>query len=147
LTETISGDKTLNLLLIWEAVIDKAQDKAFNQLILKEIKDTVANLIKSLCRDFGEESAARELVRTIMQLILRRMYEPEEFEELDSLVREFNATKIQDNTDYPSNEDLLLYNKLMFYSPNPEEPMWTETFIKSRDFPILQLCYCSNTCV
>lgn len=135
LTASISAEETLKLLMLWEDVIDKAQDKAFKQLISKQIKTTISNLVKSLCRDFGEESAARELVKTVMQLILRRMYEPEEFKELESLIKKFNSANTQDNTTYPSDEDLLLYNQIMFYKPNDGEPIWTGDIYCIEGFP------------
>ncbi len=132
---SIQNDRILRLLLTWETVVDKAQDRAFDQLISKDIKLTVPNLVRSLCRDFSEDSAARELVSTIMQLVSRRMYEPSEFRLLDALVKEINKESIGINPDYPCKEDLLLYNRLMFYEPIPEEPVWTGDIFKTNGLP------------
>jgi len=135
LADSIENDKILSLLLTWETVIDKAQDKAFSQLVAKEIGTTIPNLIRSLCRDFGEESAAHELVSTIAQLILRRMYEPEEFKELDALVKKINSECVEAKGDYPCKEDLLLYSKLMFYEPSADEPIWTGDIFRTEGLP------------
>lgn len=135
LADSIENDKILSLLLTWETVIDKAQDKAFSQLVAKEMGTTIRYLIRSLCRDFGNESAAHELVSTIAQLILRRMYEPEEFKTLDVLVKKINSECVEANDDYPCKEDLLLYNKLMFYEPSADEPVWTGDIFRTEGLP------------
>ena len=132
ITDSVEKEKTLRLLFAWEAVIDKAQDKAFGQSISKDIQCTVSNLIRSLCKDFGEESAARELVNTIMQLVSRRMYEPEEFKSLDALIKEINTKNVEPIPNYPCKEDISLYNKLMFYQPNNDEPVWTGDIFKTQ---------------
>ncbi|MCL5877220.1 MAG: hypothetical protein M1540_05355 [Candidatus Bathyarchaeota archaeon] len=131
ITESIEKEKILKLLFTWEAIVDKAQDKAFSQLISKDIKCTLPNMMRSICRDFGEESAARELVDTIMQIVSRQTYASDEFKVLDKLVKEINAGNYEVSKEYPCKEDFLLYNKLMFYAPTKDEPYWTGDIFKT----------------
>ena len=132
---TISEDKILGLVLAWEGVMDKAQDKAFSDIITKEIRCTVLSLVKSLCRDFGEESAAREFVITMMRLVSRRTFEPKEFQDLDTLTRELNLINIDDPDKYPCEEDLQMHNKLMFFEPVSTEMVWTGDIFKTSGLP------------
>jgi len=122
---SIQENKILNLILLWEEVADKAKDKAFGDLIASEIKSTVLALIKSLCKDFGEESSAREFANVMMRLVSRRVVEGKQFQKLHELIKELNATLVDKSSGYPTGEDLLLYNRLMFYEPASEECIWT----------------------
>ena len=125
IADSLAKNKIFGLILIWEHLVDNAKDKAFADLISKQIERTVVSLIKSLSIDFGEESAARELANVIMRLIARRLVEHKQYERLNQAISEFHALDIEKLADYPSKEDLLLYNKLMFYVPAPEEDVWT----------------------
>ncbi len=132
ISSSIEDDKNLQLLLAWEMVVDKAQDKAFNQLITSDVKTTIPNLVRSICRDFTQDSAARELVNAVMQLVSRQTKETQELILLDKLVKQINDEKIVVNPKYPCENDLSLYNKLMFYEPNSEEPVWTGDIYKTK---------------
>ncbi len=132
--DSITKERILRLILIWEAVIEKAQDKAFSDVVSHEVKDTIDHLIKSLCRDFGEESASREFMGTMAQLISRRLYETPEFKELDLLIKEINLEKIN-NKEYPREEDLAVYNKLMYYKPDSNEAVWTGDIYRTVGLP------------
>jgi hypothetical protein len=122
---SVGQNKILSLILFWEELVDRAKDKAFSDLIAKEIEGTVLALVKSLCKDFGEESAARELANVMMRLISRRMCEHKRFERLNEIIKELNVVSIGQTVEYPTEEDLLLYNRLMFYEPGVEEDVWT----------------------
>ena len=54
---SISGNKILNLILLWEGVVDKAKDEALSDLVESEVENTVIALVKSLCKEMGEEPA------------------------------------------------------------------------------------------
>jgi hypothetical protein len=122
---SVGENRILNLVLSWEELVDRAKDKAFSDLVAKEIEGTVLALVKSLCKDFGEESAARELANVMMRLISRRICEHRGFDRLNKIIKELNATGLEQTIEYPSEEDLLLYNRLMFYEPGEEEDIWT----------------------
>ncbi len=126
---TIENDVVLNLLINWENVVDKAQDLAFKDVVTEGIKCTVVSIVKSLCRDFGEDSAARELVMTLMRLISRRVSEPSEFNGLSELVKKVYHEIPEDLEDYPRKEHISMNNKLMYYQPNGEK-VWTGDIYK-----------------
>jgi hypothetical protein len=131
---SVEQNKILNLILLWEQLVDKAKDKAFSDLVVKEIESTVLTLIKSLCKDFGEESAARELANVMMRLISRRICEYKESQKLNEIIKELNAFNVGQTPEYPSEEDLLLYNRLMFYTPESEEDVWTGDIYRVEGF-------------
>ncbi len=124
INEAIDQDAVLRLVVNWENVVDKAQDLAFKDMITDEIRCTVISIVKSLCRDFGDESAARELVSTLMRLISRRIFEPTEFKELSDLVKKVNTEIPEDLANYPRKEHISMNNKLMYYQPKGEKA-WT----------------------
>lgn len=125
IVSSIAKKKILNLILLWEAVVDRAKDRSLSDLVAKEIENTVSALIKSLCKDFGEEAASRELVNVMMRLVSRRIGGCEEINSLNELIKEINAELLQKTTEYPGKDDTLLYNRLMFYEPGPGETVWT----------------------
>jgi len=119
-----SINDTLRLIFLWEAVVDKAKDTAMCELFGGEVKETVSSLVKLLCLDVGQESAARELVSVVMQLVLRRTRERSEFSQMKTLINKLSKTQTT-RAKYPTEEDLRLYNRLMFFKPDSMEDVWT----------------------
>ena len=132
ISSSIENQKAMKLLLLWEKIADKAKEKAFDD-ILSELDKTISSLVELLCRNVGQESAARELVDTLMRLVTRRMVDHEKFDELTILVKELAdlACVVVKSDSYPSSEDRLLYNKLMFFRPDDSEAIWTGDIYKN----------------
>lgn len=131
--DSMSEHDILNLILSWETAVEKAKDAALSDLLEKELEKTVVALIKSLCRDLGEEAATREMKNVLMQLVSRKIREVKAFEGLVKLVNKINKAQLAETTEYPSSEDLSLYNKLMFYKPGLTEGVFTGDIYKTRE--------------
>jgi hypothetical protein len=131
---SIIENKILDLILLWEGLVDKAKDAALSNLLENKVENTILILIKTLCKEMGEEAAARELVNIMMRLISRRTGESKNYCSLISLIKRLNK-ELMESTEYPSEEDLEVYSKLMFYRPNPEEGIWTGDIYKTIDTP------------
>jgi len=116
---TVDKEKILDLILLWEGVVDGAKDVAMKDLVKEEIENTIIALIQSVCREFGEESAARQLVSMMMRLLSRSTTEAKEFSKLENLILELNKTELKGRL------DRFLYHRLTFYHPKQEERVWT----------------------
>jgi hypothetical protein len=135
IVSSIQSEKELNLLLLWEKIADKAKDKAFEDLISKEVTGTILSLVELFCRNVGHEAAGREIVDTIMRLVSQKTVDHEGFKELDKLVRELNekACETVKPETYPSDQDRSLYNKLMFFTPDVNEGIWTGDIYRTKE--------------
>mgnify|MGYP001028985875 CR=1 FL=1 len=118
ISEAIVKQKILNLIVLWELVLDRAKDLGMKHLVQMGIEPTIVGLIRSICEESGEESAARELVTKMMRLVSRSLH-GKEYAGLDNLIRELNRSA-------PSvTKTSLLYNRLKFYRLEEKEPIWT----------------------
>lgn len=119
ITGAISGNSILDLILLWEVVLDRAKDQALRDLVKVEFENTIIALIQSICKELGEESAALQLVDIVMTLVSRNVRGGKEFEKLDNLIRTLNKSPP------PTKRDSFLYHRLKFYHPTQEESHWT----------------------
>lgn len=118
----IKTNALLNLVQSWEMVVDGAKDKALSDLITKEVEDAIFILINSLKKDFGIEGASRELIEILMRLVSRRTNDGPSFETLKTII---DQTRYSIPANYPSLEDTLLFNRIMFYEPHTGERIFT----------------------
>lgn len=115
----------LNLILAWEGIFDKAKDVALSEIAANNVERSIRALVKILCKNFGEsEGAARELVDEMTRLVSRRTCERKDFKSLAKLVSEINNTLLK-KAKFPTKEDLLLYSRLIFYTPTEGEAVMT----------------------
>jgi len=118
-TEAIGKERILDLILLWEGVVDSAKDLAMKDLAKVEIENAIVSLIQSVCKELGEESAARQLVSMMLRLVSRSVGGVREFEQFDNLIRDLNRSPT------PPTQDPSLYHRLMFFHPQPSEAPWT----------------------
>lgn len=114
---------TLKLIFLWEAVIDKGKDKAMQELFGEQVEEMIVSLVKLLWLDVGRKSAPREIVSYFMRLVLRKTREGQEFKEIKDLIDSIGVSKVKSS--YPTEADLKLYNKLIFFKPDSAEGVWT----------------------
>ena len=119
IAQTVSGNAILDLVLLWEVVLDQGKDLAVKDLVKVEVENAIIALIQSICKELGEESAAHQLVGIMMRLVSRNVRGGRNFEKLDNLVRTLNKSPP------PERRDPLLYHRLKFYHPAQEESHWT----------------------
>lgn len=120
----INKNKILNLILAWEQALDFAKDRGLSELVTKKIESTILRLIRILCKKRGEKSSAREFMQTMMRLVSRRIIEHKRFEEISKMILELNRQNVKEGSQ-TGNEDILLYNKLLFYVPDKDEDIFT----------------------
>ena len=125
IVSSILQNDILNLLMSWEGAVEKAKDAALSEFLEKELEMTIMALIKSLCRDLGEEAAAREMTNLMMHLVSRKVGKGLTFQNVVNLISKLNKAFLEKINGYPTESDLSLYNKLMFYEPVPEEGVCT----------------------
>ena len=119
-----SINDTLELIFLWEAIVNKAKDTAMREFFVGNVEKTVNSLVKLLCLDVGEESAARELVNIVTRLVSRRTREASEYTQMKTLISKLNKTKMT-KANHPTSEDIRLFNRLMFFEPDSTENVWT----------------------
>jgi hypothetical protein len=126
--ESISNDDILKMAFLWEDVINKATDLALNDLIPKEVEPTMVTIIKTFCKELGDDAASRELIDLLMQLVSRRIAVGKSFEDFKNLVTILNK---KSRTAPTAGEKAEIYNRIMFYIPILEEKPWTGDIYKS----------------
>jgi len=133
--EAIEGNDVLKFILTWEQIIEKSKDLALHNLFEKELETTITALTKSFCKGLGEEAAAREMTALLLQLVIRKVTHSEALKKLTIRIDELNKSILENTTEYPTENDLALYNKLMYYTPQDEEPKYTgDIFRTEKEF-------------
>jgi len=122
----LQNNKSLDLILLWEVLVDRAKDRALSDLFRSDVENTVLALINSLSDDY-KESAGRELVSTLLRLVSRRVNIGSDYEELNRLVTEINRKR------FSGTPDLVLIHRRMFYTPSGSEPLWTGDIYQTTD--------------
>lgn len=126
--KSISNEEILRMAFLWEDLIDKATDLALNDLVPKEVEPTIITIIKTFCKEMGAEAASRELIDLLMQLVSRRISVGKSFEDFKNLVTILNKKSRAAPT---AGQKAEIYNRIMFYTPIPEERPWTGDIYKS----------------
>jgi hypothetical protein len=132
-TSWVNQKKILNLILLWESVVDRAKDLALTDLTKNEVEGVMVNLIKSICEDLGEDSATRELAGILLRFVSRRINEGEDFGRLANLVCELNRGASPQPSTAQSQQRSVIYNRLMFFKPESGEKPWTGDIYKTED--------------
>src|SRR5438093_790533 len=70
---SLKGRAIMDLVLVWESILDDSKDAVLVDLIRNELETTVSGLIKTIYKDEGEEGAARGFVHNLMRLQSRAM--------------------------------------------------------------------------
>lgn len=133
ISSLLAKNVVLNLVLAWERMFDKAKDVALDEIAANNVDRSIRALVKILYRNFGEsEGAARALVDEMTRLVSRRTCETKHFRILAGLVDEINNTLLK-KVKIPTREDLLLYSRLIFYTPTKEEAIMTGDIFKTTE--------------
>ena len=134
LVESILVDnKILNLILFWEKIFDNAKDNALSEIAANDVESSVRALIKILCKNFGESHAvAREFIDVMTRLVSRKTFATEDFAKLPPLISELAKDQINGTTKL-GEQDFLLYSRLMFYRPAPDEEVMTGDIFETFD--------------
>lgn len=121
---TIRDNKVLQLILAWEQALDYAKDRSLGEFVQKEIKGTILRLIKLICKGRGDESTSRDFIQIMMRLVSRRIIEHDNFKEITEIIMELKKLK-EKPANVDGDNDLMLYNKLMYFTPKKEEDVFT----------------------
>ena len=128
IVKSISDEDILKMAFLWEDVIDTATDLALNDLVPREVDSTMIAIIKTFCKEMGDDAAARELIDLLMQLVSRRVTAGKSFEDFKSLIMLLNK---RNRTAPAAAEKAEIYNRIMFYTPVAEEKTWTGDIYKT----------------
>ncbi len=126
-------NKILNLIISWEKVFDNAKDNALSEIAENDVETSVRALIKILCKNFGESKAiAREFIDIMTRLVSRKTFATKDFAKLPPLISALAKDQTNGTTTL-GEQDFLLYSRLMFYQPAPEEEVMTGDIYKTFD--------------
>jgi hypothetical protein len=128
IVNSISNEDILRMTFLWEDLINKATDLALSELVPREVESTIITIVKTFCKEMGDDAASRELIDLLMQLVSRRITVGKSFEDFKSIVTLLNKKSRAPPT---AGEKAEIYNRIMFYTPIPEEKPWTGDIYKS----------------
>ena len=112
----------MNLVLLWESILDLSKDSVLRSLIANKLEKTVVGLIETIYKDEGEGGAPRGFIQSLMRLQSRFMTSSKELEGLRG-----SLDGIRKMSQAPSDEsiDNLLHWFLMYYDPLKNEDVRT----------------------
>lgn len=124
--QSIANKDILRMAFLWEDVIDKATDLALIDLMPEEVESTIITIIKTFCREMGNDAASRELINLLMRLVSRRVSVGKPFDDFKNLVDVLNRKRSAAS----ATEKAEIYNRIMFYTPELGEKPWTGDLYK-----------------
>src|SRR2546425_667397 len=119
----------MNLVLVWENILDDSKDAVLGGLVLDKLEATVVGLIKTIYKDEGEDGAPRGFVHNLMRLQSRLMTSSKELARLRASLTEVIRTAKTPNIA----TDSLLDWILMYYAPDETEDPRTGDIYKIAD--------------
>lgn len=128
LLKIIDDKEVYRLIVSWEKLIDKSKDLGLKKFVREKFENEIKAYVKSIGKDFDEESLPREFVSNMMRFVIRYMQRGSEFENLQNLLKEIND---EDNAIEIS--DLLLQNRNMYFTPDEKEKIWTGDIFKKEE--------------
>ena len=114
-------------LLLTEEILDKARDAVVRDIAQEQFEPAVSALIRSIAKETGADSVARELAKLLAHLQTRNVRKMETYDRLKKFLSELVTEKEQDvSTKLRS----YILNLRMYYVPDENERPWTGDIYK-----------------
>lgn len=117
----LEDQQLIRLALLWECVLDNAQDRTVETLFSEQTSSTITTIVKKLEDEWGPNSLGREFTGTMLRMLTRFARNGKFYGELSERLKALASSPLNPSSD-PDTSPLSL---LMFYLPDELEGMWT----------------------
>lgn len=131
LNEISSASKVLQLILLWEKILDNAKDYGLSKFLKEKFENEIDAFVKSIGRDVGTDSLPREFIANMMRFVSRYMHGGSEYESLSKLLLELYTSSTT-----PTVSDRLLQHRSMYFTPVEKEQVWTGDIFKLEEITV-----------
>lgn len=135
--ENIREKKIINLIILWEALISKAKDKALKKIFGEEMNNELLVFVRTLAKDFTENhSLTVEFVTEMLGFMERFIEDDEEFKILSNFLSSLSSV-----TEEITSQVNYLPNNRMYSKPNINRKIWTGDIFKITKKPKYNIKY------